>query len=145
VSVIIPTYNWSTVLRYAIASVLRQTYGNFELLVIGDHCTDDSEEVVAGFADSRVRWHNLPENSGSQSIPNNVGLELARGEFVVYLGHDDLWLPTHLARLIAAFEQSGAAAAYTVCQAVGPPGSNMRMLSGIGPWTPELWALSPPS
>src|SRR5258707_8831106 len=67
VSVIIATYNWSTVLRMAIHSVLWQTGQNFELLVIGDGCTDDSEDVVRSFGDARIHWHNLPVNSGNQS------------------------------------------------------------------------------
>ena len=56
VTVILPTYNRSSVLRYAIASVLRQTFTDFELLVIGDGCTDDSAQVVAEAGDARVRW-----------------------------------------------------------------------------------------
>jgi glycosyltransferase involved in cell wall biosynthesis len=143
VSVIIPTFNWSSVLRYAVASVLRQTHEHFEVLVIGDCCTDDSAKVVASFGDARVRWHNLPVNSGSQSLPNNAGLELARGEIVAYLGHDDIWVPSHLARLVTTFERTAVSAAYTVCEAVGPPGSRVRILCGLGSWDPGMWI--PPS
>ena len=96
VSVITATYNWSSVLRYAIQSVLWQSLQDFEMLIIGDGCTDDSAEVVASFHDERLLWHNLPHNSGSQSVPNNLGLEMARAPFVAYLGHDDLWSPTLL-------------------------------------------------
>jgi len=74
VTVIVATYNWSTVLPYAIASVLDQTMRDFELLVVGDGCTDDSEQVVAGIRDPRVRWINLPANTGHQFGPNNRGL-----------------------------------------------------------------------
>src|SRR5213593_1427755 len=77
VSVFIPTYNWSTVLPYSIGSVLRQTFTDFELLVVGDGCTDDSAEVVAAIDDPRVRWINLPANSGHQSALNNEGLRQA--------------------------------------------------------------------
>src|SRR5580693_3421541 len=93
VSIIIATYNRSAVLRWAIVSALAQTFADFELLVVGDGCTDDSAAVVAGFPDPRVRWFNLPANSGHQSTPNNEGLRQARGELIAYLGHDDLWLP----------------------------------------------------
>jgi len=82
VTVIIPTFNWSTVLPYCVGSVLRQTYQNFEVLVIGDGCTDDSGVVVTAVGDARVRWVNLPANSGHQSGPNNEGLRQARGEFI---------------------------------------------------------------
>ena len=114
VSVVIATYNYSSVLKYAIQSVLWQTFQNFEIWVIGDACTDDSEAVVQSFADSRVHWVNLPQNSGSQSIPNNEGISRARGKYIAYLGHDDLWHPTHLEVLVNALENSGAAAGHTL-------------------------------
>lgn len=104
VSVIIATYNRSIVLRHAIASVLAQSFKDFELLVVGDGCTDDSAAVVAGFADPRIRWFNLAANSGHQSAPNNEGLRQARGDLIAYLGHDDLWLPHHLEILTMAID-----------------------------------------
>jgi glycosyltransferase involved in cell wall biosynthesis len=104
VTAIIPTFNWSSVLECSIASVLAQTFTDFELLVIGDACTDDSADVVAAFAadDERVRWINMPHHDGSQVGPNNEGLRQAQGRFVAYLGHDDLWLPRHLELLVRA-------------------------------------------
>jgi len=95
-SVIVATYNWSAALRLALASVLEQTEHDFELLVIGDHCSDDSEAVVRAFGDSRLVWVNLERNCGSQWGPNNTGLSMARGRYIAYLGHDDLWAPGHL-------------------------------------------------
>jgi glycosyltransferase involved in cell wall biosynthesis len=137
VSVITATYNWSSVLRYAIQSVLWQTLQDFEMLIIGDGCTDDSAEVVASFRDPRLRWHNLPENSGHQSVPNNTGLAMARGKYVAYLGHDDLWYPTHLASLVNELEKANADIANSVCLVIGPPGSGVRRLTGTSPiWVP---------
>lgn len=107
VTVIIPTYNWSTVLPYSIASVLGQTFRDFELLVIGDGCTDDSEQVVRAIADPRVRWINLDPGAGHQFGPNNEGLRQARGELIAYLGHDDLWLPHHLEVSVRAIDGGG--------------------------------------
>lgn len=94
-TVVISTYNWSTVLPFAIGSVLRQTFIDFEVLVVGVGCTDDSQAVVESIQDERVRWINLQSNSGHQSEPNNEGLKQARGELIAYLGHDDLWLQPH--------------------------------------------------
>ena len=88
VTVIIATFNWSEVLPYSIASVQRQTFRDWELLVIGDGCTDDSANVVGAIAaqDQRIRWINLPRNTGHQSGPNNQGLRQGRGDIVAYLG-----------------------------------------------------------
>jgi len=106
VTVVTATYNWSTVLPFAVGSVLGQTFADLEYLVVGDGCTDDSGEVVARAAagDRRVRWLNLPINSGHQWGPNAEGIRQSDSELIAYLGHDDLWAPTHLERLVAAVE-----------------------------------------
>jgi len=98
ISVIISTYNCSNTLRCAIQSVLNQDFKDFEVWIIGDGCTDNSEEVVQSFNDLRLNWYNLPVNIGSQYAPNNEGLKRANGKYIAYLGHDDLWFPDHLAR-----------------------------------------------
>jgi Glycosyl transferase family 2 len=131
VSVVIATYNWSEVLRWAIRSVRAQSYPRWELIVVGDRCTDDSEAVVESFGDSRIRWHNRERNSGSQSLPNNDGIAMARGELIAYLGHDDLWTPDHLTRLVAA--QRRADVSFSLSEVIGPPGSGMRNISGFKP------------
>jgi len=131
VSVVTATYNWSTVLRWAIRSVRAQRYPRWELIVVGDACTDDSAEVVASFGDPRIRWHNRDSNAGSQSLPNNDGIAMARGESVAYLGHDDLWAPDHLARLVATQRQTGADVAFSLTEVIGPPGSGMRNVTGL--------------
>ena len=133
VSVIIATYNWSSVLRYAIRSVLWQTEPNFELLVIGDGCTDDSEAVVRSFADPRIRWHNLESNSGHQSAPNNAGLAMARGRYIAYQGHDDIWHPDYLKTLLLAIQAKRADFASSLAEMIGPPGSNFCLVTGIYP------------
>src|ERR1017187_9841996 len=71
VTVIMATYNWATVLPYSIGSVLAQTFTDFELLVMGDGCTDDSGRVVASIRDRRVHWCDLAPRAGHQSGPNN--------------------------------------------------------------------------
>jgi hypothetical protein len=139
VTVIIPTWNWSTVLPHSIASVLAQTFTAFELLVIGDGCTDDSAEVVGRITarDRRVRWINLPQNYGQQAWPNNEGLAQARGEFIAYLGHDDLWLPCHLEKLVGLLE-AGADFASSIVADAQPDGSVLRIARAYVPggWLP---------
>src|SRR5271170_574706 len=113
VTVIIQTFNRSNILEYAIGSVLAQTFADWELLVMGDGCTDDSAEVVARFTDPRIRFVNLRERVGDQSGPNNEGVRLARGRYVAYLNHDDIWLSDHLEKTVAALDSSDADLVFT--------------------------------
>jgi hypothetical protein len=144
VTVIIATYNYSSVLRHAIRSVLRQTYSNFELLVVGDACTDDSAEVVASFTDPRVTWLNRKENSGTQSGPNNMGLARAAGRYAAYLGHDDLWHPWHLAAVVGELERTGRPFGHGLVELVGPPGSRRKLIAGLAPAERPLGRWLPP-
>jgi glycosyltransferase involved in cell wall biosynthesis len=108
VSVLIATYNRSNVLRFAIESVRRQTLADWEMWVVGDACTDDTAEVIRQIGDPRVRFVNLPQNAGDQSGPNNEAVRLARGRFLAYLNHDDLWFPDHLETAVRALNETGA-------------------------------------
>lgn len=116
VTIIIATYNKRATLNYAIESVLWQTFTDFECWVVGDACTDDSESLVASFDDPRLHWYNLPENSGYQSAPNNEGLRRAKGEYIAYLNHDDIWLPNHLQVLVDSIKQNQADFVYSIME-----------------------------
>lgn len=118
ISVIIPTYNWSSALKLAIKIALWQTYKNIEVIVVGDCCTDNSEEVVKSFNDPRLKWINLEKNHGSQSIPNNFGIKMAQGEFIAHLGHDDVWHPKHLENLINSIQD--VEFTYSLSLSIGP-------------------------
>lgn len=114
VSVITATYNRSNVLRYAIGSLVNSTFGDWELLVVGDCCTDDTEEVVASFEDPRIRYTNLERNTGDQSGPNNEGFRRAKGRYIAYLNHDDLWMPDHLETALGGIEETRADLVFTL-------------------------------
>jgi len=131
ISVILSTYNWSSALRCALRSVQLQTLADFEVLVIGDGCTDDSRQVVDSFQDARFKWNNLPRNYGSQWAPNNRGLELAEGVWVAYLGQDDIWHPRHLEACLATAAQKQADLVASVAIMYGPPGSGFRAVTGV--------------
>ena len=114
VSIIMATYNRSEVLRLAIRSVIAQTYADWELIVVGDACADDTAEVVAAVGDPRVRFFNRTTNFGEQSGPNNDGLSLSSGRLIAYLNHDDLWFPDHLESLMTFLSDSRADLAYSL-------------------------------
>ncbi len=132
-SVIVATYNWSAALRLALESVRDQSFGDFEVLVVGDACTDDSAQVVQALGDKRFHWYNLEQNCGSQWGPNNHGLALAKGRYVAYLGHDDLWWPTHLQSALETFERCAADMVAAATLMYGPPESGIRAVSGFFP------------
>ena len=108
ISVIIATYRSPDTLHFTLASVLRQTFTDFEVWVVGDGCTAHTADVVASFGDPRLHWVNLPQNTGSQSEPNNEGLRRATGRCIAYVGHDDLWFPHHLKTLLYALDENHA-------------------------------------
>jgi glycosyltransferase involved in cell wall biosynthesis len=119
------------VLRHAITSVQRQTLTDLEMIIVGDACTDDTADVVRATDDRRLRWYNRAENSGSQGLPNNDGVTRARGKYVAYLGHDDLWYPTHLETMVARIEEADAALVHSICLWQGPPEAPHRLVSGF--------------
>lgn len=131
VTIIIATYNRSQILHYAIESALGQTFRDFELWVIGDGCTDDTEQVVASFKDPRVHWYNLPENTGYESEPHNEGLRRARGKYIAYLNHDDLWMPNHLQVVVQRIEETGADFVSSILEIVPVSGDPIAILPEI--------------
>jgi glycosyltransferase involved in cell wall biosynthesis len=102
VSVVIPTYNSARFLREAIQSVLNQTYSDFEVVIIDDGSTDDTESVVRSFGE-RVSYVKQPNRGVSAA--RNQGIRDAKAEYVAFLDSDDIWLPNKLAEQIPLLEQ----------------------------------------
>jgi glycosyltransferase involved in cell wall biosynthesis len=132
VTVIMPTWGRGRHIAPSIRSVLAQELAEFELIVAGDACTDETAEVVAGFADPRLRWINLPERAGTQGGPNNAAIAAARAGIIAYIGHDDIWEPFHLARVHPLFE-GPIRPDFVVSGLIAhrPPGIPEKSVSGI--------------
>ena len=94
-SIITPTYNRGTLLSRAVRSCINQTVADFELLIIDDCSADNTSEVVALFRDPRIVYDKLNRNKGVNAARNR-GLDLARGEYIVFLDSDDELLPEAL-------------------------------------------------
>jgi glycosyltransferase involved in cell wall biosynthesis len=95
VSVVIPTYNRARDLRRALGSVLAQTYTDWEALIVDNHSADDTDDVIKGFGDPRLRLFKI-NNSGVIAASRNLGIRHAHGEFVAFLDSDDYWRPDKL-------------------------------------------------
>ena len=97
VSVIIPVHNGERYIEKSVRSVMEQTYGNWELLIIDDFSTDSTADVVAALCedDERVRYIKNIRNIGTASSRNR-GLELSKGDCVAFLDADDVWKPEKL-------------------------------------------------
>jgi GT2 family glycosyltransferase len=152
-SIVIATYNRPQVLDYAIRSVLQSTVNDWELIAVGDGCTDDTEALVRSFGDPRISWHNLPENSGNQAAPNNAGVERARGRYLFFLNHDDMWFADHLGASIDFLEQTGADVAFSPVVVLdrsgrksGPPDpeADTIVLDGVAPsgYDPRVFVIA---
>lgn len=107
VSVVIPSYNCSDCVADAIASVLRQSFPDFEVIVVNDGSTDDTAKTVGRFAhDPRIRY--IEQNNGGLSNARNSGAKAANGEYIAFLDADDQLSGNALERMIAAAQVSAA-------------------------------------
>lgn len=93
-TVIIPTYNRAAFIRTAISSVLNQTFRDFEVIVVDDGSTDNTESEVAAIQDNRLRYFR--KDNGERSAARNYGVRQARGRYVNFLDSDDSFYPNHL-------------------------------------------------
>ncbi|MBP2708344.1 glycosyltransferase family 2 protein [Microbispora sp. RL4-1S] len=145
VSVICPTYNRSEAIMRTIDSVRGQSLAAWELLVVSDGCTDDTEDWVrrAGRDDPRIRLYRI-DRSGHPSGPRNHGLAHARGRVVAYLDHDDLWHADHLRVLLDAMEATGADLVAAGCEYRDDAGVVVSRLPPLGAfWHPQLQMVGP--
>lgn len=105
ISVIIPTYNCGALLLNALDSVLRQTYPPSEIIVIDDGSTDGTERVIDSYADEdRIRY--MKKDNGGVASARNLGLQMARYDWIAFLDADDQWLPVRLENGIAVIRQA---------------------------------------
>ncbi|MBL8006851.1 MAG: glycosyltransferase [Ignavibacteria bacterium] len=94
ISVLMPVYNASRYLKNSVRSILNQTFREFEFLIIDDGSTDDSEEIVSSFSDSRIIYKKIPRSGLSAAL--NYGLEIASGDWIARIDADDLNTPDRI-------------------------------------------------
>ncbi len=126
----------------SLAGALAQTVEDVEVLVVEDGSDRASRTVVREARDTRARWMCLRHGVGSQAGPNAHGWRTARAPIVAYLGHDDLWHPEHLARLLSVLDCK-VDVAHAVTLFLGADGDERLYLAGSRAWEPT--AFVPPS
>ena len=104
VSIIIPAYNREASIALAVESVLRQSWTDFELIIVDDCSTDGTRAVAEGLGDPRIRVAQTPENCGASGA-RNFGASLARADWVAFQDSDDEWLPEKLRKQMDRLEQ----------------------------------------
>lgn len=112
VSVIMPSYNTASYIEETVQSVLNQTYKNWELIIVDDCSTDETDDILSKFTDERIRIYKNEKNSGA-AVSRNKALRESRGRWIAFLDSDDLWCPSKLEKQIAFMETNGYSFSYT--------------------------------
>ena len=97
VSIITPSYNSAKFIAETIQSVQNQTYPNWEMIIVDDGSSDETESVVLNIIqkDNRIQFHKLSQNSGP-GVARNFAIQQAKGNYIAFLDSDDLWKPEKL-------------------------------------------------
>ena len=125
VSVVISTHNRREMLKRAIDSVLKQTFQDFEIIVVDDG-NEPAEEVARSFSDARIRYvrHEIPHRGAPAA--RNTGIKSSQGEFVAFLDDDDEWLPLKLQLQVKALDENPEAGlCFCGFEAVGENGKSL--------------------
>lgn len=133
VSVILPVFNGSAFLRESIDSILSQTYGNLELVIIDDASVDGSIDIISSYVDKRIRIIRHDANAGLIATLNE-GLQLAKGHYVARMDADDISLPERLKHQVEFMEtHPGVALLGTQISIIGTELPEREIISGKGP------------
>lgn len=125
VSIIIPTYNRGYIISRSIDSVLKQSYKNWECIVIDDFSNDNTEDITEEYIkkDKRIKYLRNTHKKGPSGA-RNCGIEVSKGEYVAFLDSDDEWMPFHLMDSVNALEEFKVG----FCTSMWYIGSNNKLL-----------------
>jgi glycosyltransferase involved in cell wall biosynthesis len=112
VSVIIPTYDRSSVIGRTIENVLQQTYSNLEVIVVDDGSTDDTHSVLNSYGE-RIQW--IAQENAGPAAARNRGIAISHGEILTFQDSDDLWKPTKIERQVALLQRAGPSVPCCLC------------------------------
>lgn len=113
VSIIMPSWNTAQFIAESIQSVINQTYKNWELLIVDDCSTDDTDNIVEPFlTDARIKYFKNEKNSGA-ALTRNRAMREAKGEWIAFLDSDDLWMPEKLEKQIRFMNEHNYTLSFT--------------------------------
>lgn len=141
ISTVVPTYNRAEMIGNTIRSILNQTYKNIEIIVIDDGSTDNTEGIVKACRENPIMpiYYYKKENGGCASA-RNVGIRLAKGDFIAFLDSDDQWIPTAIETMLSSITESGADFVYSPSIEVFENGVEVMQLPAA-PDRPEQFAI----
>lgn len=130
VSIIMPSFNTAKYIEESIKSVLAQTYTNWELIIVDDCSTDNTDEIVQPFlSDDRIKYFKNEKNSGA-AVSRNKALREAKGKWIAFLDSDDLWLPEKLERQISFMTANDYKFSYTDYEKIDEESESLHVLVG---------------
>ncbi|MFU7516444.1 glycosyltransferase family 2 protein [Clostridium sp. HCS.1] len=127
VSIITPTYNCGRFIEETIKSVLKQSYENWEMIIVDDCSTDNTKEVVEKYTkkDPRIKYYILDQNSGA-AVTRTKAMELANGNYIAFLDSDDLWMEDKLKRQLDFMKNNNYAFTCTAYEQIDEIGNSLN-------------------
>lgn len=127
VSVIMPSYNAAKYAERALDSVFQQTYRDVEIVVVDDHSSDGTQELIQKYADihQEIRFVPLEKNMGA-GYARNKALELAEGQYVAFLDCDDEWIPDKLERQLECMKENHSSFCYAAIEMMDEDGKTIK-------------------
>lgn len=128
VSIIMPSYNTADFISETIDSVLNQSYKNWELIIVDDCSTDNTDEIIKKYlSDQRIRYLKNEKNSGA-AVSRNYALREAKGKWIAFLDSDDLWLPEKLELQVNFMKYHNYNFSYTSYEEIDENGNSLNRL-----------------
>lgn len=132
VSIITPMYNASAYIAHTIAAVQKQTYTNWEMIIMDDLSEDNSAEIVKEYAakDERIHYY-LAEQKCGVAEARNEAMKRANGRYIAFLDSDDLWKPEKLEKQLAFMKEKQSAFSFTACGVIDENGKNLNKVRHV--------------
>lgn len=128
ISIVTPCYNASEFISQTIESVLSQSYSDWEMIIVDDHSTDQSADIVKSYSDKddRIVLLSTERNTGSPAIPRNIGIDNSKGKYIALLDADDIWYPNKLADQLSLMQSKRCRISYTNGEMMDENGNILR-------------------